>query len=66
MYYTNDPHADFLNWDSDNQDYIEKLPECSYCGSKIQDEFLYCINDEIICEDRLNDHFRKDIEDFID
>ena len=66
MYYTNDPHADFLNWDSDNQDYIEKLPECDYCGSKIQDEFLYCINDEIICEDCLNDHFRKDVDDYVE
>lgn len=64
MFRTNDPIADFENWDAEQQSNLDRLPECSYCGSKIQDEFLYCINDEIICEDCLNDHFRKETEDY--
>lgn len=66
MYYTNDPIRDFNRYDSDQHDEFQKLPECTYCGSKIQDEFLYCINDEIICKDCLNDHFRKETEDYVE
>lgn len=51
--------------DAEKEKRLDKLPECTYCGSKIQDEFLYCINDEVICNDCLNDHFRKDVDDYV-
>lgn len=41
------------------------LPECSVCGEKIQDEFCYEINDELICELCMNGEFRKLTTDFI-
>ena len=58
-YYTDDPERDAEMYYAEQEEWLDKRPECTYCGSRIQDEFLYCINDEIICEDCLNDHFRK-------
>lgn len=43
---------------------LEELPECENCGKTIQDDFYYEINDSIICEDCLNDNYRKRTEDF--
>ena len=65
MFRTDDPLRDFMDWDEEQERQLERLPECSYCGEKIQKEFLYCINDEVICEDCLNDHFRKSVDDYI-
>lgn len=45
---------------------LRNLPECEYCGHKIQDDFFYLINGEIICEECLNDSFRKRVDDFIE
>jgi formylmethanofuran dehydrogenase subunit E len=44
---------------------LDKMPECSYCGEKIQDDFCYEINDEIICEECLNTIFRKAVDDLV-
>ena len=37
-----------------------RLPQCDYCGEHIQDEYYYEINGEYICEECLNEHFRKE------
>lgn len=34
---------------------------CEYCGQPIQEDFYYEINSEIICEECLNRHFRKEV-----
>lgn len=44
---------------------LERLPECENCGCKIDDDFYFDINDAIFCEDCLNIHHRKRVEDFI-
>ena len=44
---------------------FERLPECEYCGEKIQDDHFYEINDEILCERCLNEHCRKDTADYV-
>lgn len=43
---------------------LQKLPECSNCGDKIQSEYCFQINDEIICETCMKD-FRVHTEDLI-
>lgn len=63
MYYTDNPHKDFANYDADQQAKLDKLPKCCHCDEPIQDEFAYYINDEWICEGCLNDNFRKAVED---
>ena len=44
--------------------WLEQLPECEHCGKTIQDDFYYEINDAVLCEDCLNDNYRKRTEDF--
>lgn len=66
MNYTDDPVADFDRYDAEQQAKLEKLPVCSYCDTHIQDDYLYEINDEVICEECLNQNFRKNVEDFIE
>lgn len=43
----------------------EKLPICDYCGKRINDDYVYDIDGDIVCEDCLRKHHRKPIEDFI-
>ena len=65
IYRTNDPHKDFERLDADREAELNKLPKCTYCDQAIQEEFAYYINDEWICEECLNDNFRKAVEDHV-
>lgn len=56
---TDDPVADYERYDAELEQERELLPECSGCGEKIEDDFCYEINDEIICEECLERNFRK-------
>lgn len=62
---TDDPVADQMRYDAEQQKELEKCPKCSICCEYIQDDYLYEINDELICEECINDNFRKNVEDYI-
>lgn len=62
---TDDPIADFNNYDAQQSKQEEKLPECSECGTKVQDEYFYEINDEVICSECLDNNHRKWVEDYV-
>lgn len=62
MIFTDDPISDFERHDAEQQAKLDKLPRCSICDVPIQDDYYYEINDECICEECLNDNFRKDVE----
>ena len=64
--FTGDPYADFVQHDIEQQRWLEKLPVCVFCGEHIQDDFVFYINGEIICEECANDNFRQPTENFID
>lgn len=64
--YTDDPIADFHRHDAEQQAALEKCPKCSMCDEHIQDEHFYEINDEVICEECLNQNFRKPVEDYVE
>lgn len=66
FYRTDDPAADFDRWDAEQEAELEKLPVCSYCDLPIQDEYFYEINDEVICEECLNQNFRKSVDDYVE
>lgn len=66
MYYTYDPVADFNRYDADRQRELDRLPICAECGHPITDEHLFEINGVLICEECLNDNYRKNTEDFIE
>lgn len=59
MRYTDDPIADFLHHDAEQQARLNKLPRCSYCDEAITSDYYYEINDEIVCEECLEAHFKK-------
>lgn len=65
MYYTDNPLADFDRKDADDARWLASLPKCAECGEPIQTDFCYEINDEVICEQCLNDNHRKLVDDFI-
>lgn len=62
--FTNDPIADFHSYDSEKERQLDKLPECSWCGNKIQDDYLWEICDETYCEECAENLFRKDAGNF--
>nr|DAI90265.1 MAG TPA: Tungsten formylmethanofuran dehydrogenase subunit E/gapdh domain-like fold, structural genomics.9A [Caudoviricetes sp.] len=66
MYYTDDPVTDFLRHDYETEKKVNKLPVCECCGEHIQDGYYYEINDEPICENCLNDHYRREVDIDVD
>lgn len=56
----------FERYDAEREAQLHKQPVCCYCDEHIQSDHIYLINDEIICPDCLEAHFRKDIEDYIE
>ena len=50
--------------DAEQQAKLDKLPVCDYCEEPIQDDYYCEIENECICEECLNDTFRKNIEDY--
>ena len=63
--WTNDPVADFERYDRQQSEELKKLPRCVDCDEPIQDEHYYLICDEPVCEDCLNNNYKKRTEDFI-
>lgn len=64
FYRTDDPAADFDRYDAEQQKQLEKCPKCSMCDEYIQSDHFYEINDEVICEECIN-NFRKPVEDYV-
>lgn len=64
MYRTDDPIADFTRHDAEQSRWLKKRPVCSECGEHIQDEHCYEINDELICEECLEQNHRKWVDDY--
>ena len=63
---TDDPVADFLQRDAEEQAWLAKLPRCAYCNEPIQDEHLYEINGEPICKECLIREHRKWRADYME
>lgn len=61
MYYTNDPVADYERYSADQEKELEKLPRCSECDERIQDEFAYYINGEWICKNCMDSNYKREV-----
>jgi len=61
MYWTDDPVADFERYDAEQEAKLERLPECSECGNKIQDEYAYYINGEWIHTKCMDKNYRREV-----
>ena len=66
MFYSDDPVADFYQYDAQQQAELDKLPVCSECDHPIQSETCYEFDGGLICEDCLENNHKKWVEDFIE
>lgn len=65
MPWTDDPVADYNRHCDEQERQMAKLPKCDCCGYRVTDETYYDINGEILCEECLNDKYRKYTDDFM-
>ena len=49
--YSDDPLMDFERWDAEQAERVTERPCCSYCDEPIQEDSEFRINDELICEE---------------
>ena len=49
--YSDDPLMDFERWDAEQYDELKERPRCSQCDEPIQEDSAFRINDELICEE---------------
>ena len=64
VYRTNDPVADFLRRDRDQQEWEDSLPRCDRCG-EIIDDYVYEIDGLIYCMECMDDKYRRNVEDYL-
>ena len=48
--YIQDNYSRFAKKEAEEQEWLESLPTCEYCGEKIQDEFAFYVCEEWYCE----------------
>lgn len=56
-----DNYDAFVRHDTEQEKQVDRLPVCEYCEEPIQDDFAFYIEDTWICENCMNDHFRKEV-----
>lgn len=61
---TDNPLADFDAYEWEREKQLKRRPKCDHCKEHIQDDYLYEIQGELICEECLEKHYRKHTEDF--
>lgn len=44
---------------------LSKLPKCDICGDVIQDDHLFDLDGDLICEDCMHMQFRKRTEEYL-
>ena len=64
FYRTNDPVADFLRHDAEQQKRLDRLPKCAECDDPIETEECYEINGELICPYCLDANNKHWVEDY--
>lgn len=52
---TDDPTADYERYSAERERQLDKLPRCSQCDERIQQEDAVRMNDEFICDRCLED-----------
>lgn len=60
--YIADNYDRFAAHDAEQERLLDKLPRCCECDEPIQDDYLYEINGEYICESCLKDNYRKSVD----
>lgn len=65
--YTDDPARDFDRWDMEQARLEARLPVCENpkCKKRINDDFYWEIDGEILCEQCVNERYRKYTDNYI-
>lgn len=58
-----DNYSQWERHEAEAEAWLQKLPRCGFCDERIQDDYCYEINGEYVCEDCLDTHFLKMVED---
>ena len=59
--YTDDPIADHEAYEAELARLEKEVPVCDYCNRPVAEDFYYEINDEVICAECLEQHFRREV-----
>ena len=59
--YTDDPVADAAAYDEELARLEKEVPVCCYCNKPVADDYYYEINDEVICADCMQQHFKREV-----
>ena len=65
MCYIPDYLDHWSEYNRQQEEELNKFPECCECGEAIQDEYCFEINDEFVCERCLIENHRKSTEDVV-
>lgn len=62
-----DPLDDFNRLDREQAEYEANLPRCEgkKCGKRIDADFYFEIDNEILCEDCMKRRYRRSTDDFV-
>jgi hypothetical protein len=61
-----DPHDDFDRLDRKQAEHEARLPRCEEkkCGKRIDEDFYFEIDGEILCEECMKRRYRRSTEDY--
>lgn len=54
-----DPYKDFDRWNAEQEEALAKLPVCEECGEPIQDDYMWLIEGETLCDDCARELYRR-------
>ena len=60
------PLAERPDWDIGIDDDDTPLPVCDFCGRRISDPYYYEVMGDVICEDCMNEEYRRDTDDYVE
>lgn len=70
MIVTDNPLHDFYEHDAEEVEWLKTRPVCARCEEPIQDDYGYLYGGILFCSDCwdkfVNQHFRVDIDDYIE
>ena len=62
---SDNPLADFMAREAEQESWLAERPECADCGEHIQDENAYYINGEWICQSCMSTYL-VEVRDYIE
>lgn len=57
-----DNYDQWLAHEAKQEKLLERLPVCRYCGEPVQDDYYFCIDGRVWCDECLNFKYRRYVE----